>query len=78
MANTLPESASIETNQLIGFIIYILIFTPLMLVHPSKYHKYLWWAFAASLATMGGLFVWAVGANGGASVLGPAIGISSR
>jgi len=42
MANTLPESAAITTNELVGFIIYIIFFTPLMLVHPTKYHKYLW------------------------------------
>jgi NCS1 family nucleobase:cation symporter-1 len=36
MANTLPESAQITTQQLIGFIIYICIFTPIMFVHPSR------------------------------------------
>lgn len=77
MANTLPLSANIATNELIGFVVYIIIFTPLMLVHPTKYHKLLYWAFGASVATMGGLFIWAVAANGGASVLGPAIGISA-
>ena len=71
MANTIPESAAIKTNELIGFIIYIIFFTPLMLVHPRRYHKYLWYAFGASVATMGGLFVWAIAANGGASVQGP-------
>jgi len=78
MTNTLPASAAITTNELIGFVIYIIIFTPLMLVHPSRYHKYLWYAFGASVATMGGLFIWAIAANGGASVLGPSIAISSR
>ncbi|KAH6677713.1 permease for cytosine/purines, uracil, thiamine, allantoin-domain-containing protein [Halenospora varia] len=77
MANTLPESADITTNQLVGFIIYIIVFTPLMLVHPTKYHKLLYWAFGASVATMGGLFIWAVAANGGASVLGPKKSISA-
>ncbi|KAE9364699.1 hypothetical protein N431DRAFT_550142 [Stipitochalara longipes BDJ] len=57
MANTLPASAAITTNKLIGF--------------------YLWYAFGASVATMGGLFIWAVAANGGASVFGPSIAISS-
>lgn len=76
MANTLPESAAITTNELIGFVIYIIIFTPLMLVHPTKYHRLLYWAFGASVATMGGLFIWAVAANGGASVLGPKKSIS--
>lgn len=78
MTNTLPASAAITTNELIGFIIYIILFTPLMLVHPTRYHKYLWYAFGASVATMGGLFIWAIAANGGASVLGPSIVISSR
>jgi NCS1 family nucleobase:cation symporter-1 len=36
MANTLPDSAQITTQQLIGFIIYICIFTPIMFVHPSR------------------------------------------
>lgn len=36
MANTLPESAQITTQQLIGFVIYIFIFTPIMFVHPSR------------------------------------------
>jgi cytosine/uracil/thiamine/allantoin permease len=36
MANTLPESAQITTQQLIGFIIYICIFTPIVFVHPSR------------------------------------------
>ncbi|KAF2400573.1 hypothetical protein EJ06DRAFT_397208 [Trichodelitschia bisporula] len=71
MKNTLPEGADITTNQLIGFIIYILIFTPLMLVHPRKLHKYLWGAFGAVLATMVGLFIWAVASNHGAAAPGP-------
>jgi NCS1 family nucleobase:cation symporter-1 len=36
MGNTLPESAQLTTQQLIGFIIYICMFTPLMFVHPSR------------------------------------------
>ena len=36
MANTLPDSAQITTQALIGFIIYICIFTPIMFVHPSR------------------------------------------
>ena len=78
MTNTLPTSAAITTNELIDFVIYIIIFTLLMVVHPSRYHKYLWYAFGASVATMGGLFIWAIAANGGASVLGPNIALSSR
>ncbi|KAF7556446.1 hypothetical protein G7Z17_g1424 [Cylindrodendrum hubeiense] len=36
MENTLPESAGIETQQLIGFVIFIVIFTSLMFIHPTK------------------------------------------
>jgi NCS1 family nucleobase:cation symporter-1 len=36
MVNTLPDSAQITTQQLIGFVIYIFIFTPIMFVHPSR------------------------------------------
>ena len=36
MTNTLPESAQITTQQLIGFVIYIFVFTPIMFVHPSR------------------------------------------
>ncbi|RDI76442.1 hypothetical protein Vi05172_g13577 [Venturia inaequalis] len=68
MANTLPQSAAITTNQLIGFIIYIIVFTPMMLIHPSKLHKFLWVAFGCVLCTILGLFIWAVASNGGASL----------
>jgi NCS1 family nucleobase:cation symporter-1 len=75
MANTLPVSAAITTNQLVGFIVYILIFTPMMLIHPSKLQKFLWVAFAAVLATIVGLFIWAVASNGGAPPLKAKIAI---
>jgi NCS1 family nucleobase:cation symporter-1 len=78
MKNTLPLSAAITTNQLVGFIIYIIIFTPLMLIHPSKLHKFMWLAFWAILATIWGLFIWAMASNGGASLQSlPAVKISS-
>jgi NCS1 family nucleobase:cation symporter-1 len=78
MKNTLPESAAITTNQLVGFIVYIIIFTPLMLIHPSKLHRFLWIAFGAVLATIWGLFIWAVASNGGASLAAlPKVEISS-
>lgn len=77
MKNTLPESADITTQELIGFIIYIIVFTPLMLVHPRRFHKYLFYIFGGVLATMVGLFIWAISANGGASVMPPSVSISS-
>jgi NCS1 family nucleobase:cation symporter-1 len=69
MTNTIPLSAAITTSQLVGFIIYIIVFTPMMLIHPSKIHRFLWVAFAAVLATIVGLFIWAVASNGGAPAL---------
>jgi len=78
MANTLPASAQIETNQLIGFIIYIVLFTPLMMIHPSKLQPVLWAAFFAVSATMFSMFVWAVASNHGASVLPPTKTITAR
>lgn len=78
MPNTLPESAEITTKQLIGFIIYICVFTPLMLIHPSKYQKFLWVSFGGIVATLSGLFIWAVAANGGASVMPAKVAVSSR
>ena len=49
---------------------------PLMLVNPRKYHKYLWYSFGISVATLFGVFIWAMAQNGGASVLGPKIEIN--
>jgi NCS1 family nucleobase:cation symporter-1 len=69
MANTLPESAAINTQQLVGFIIYIAIFVPLMFVHPSKLQPILVVAFIGVAATIIGLFGWAVGSNGGAGTV---------
>ncbi|KAF2001592.1 hypothetical protein P154DRAFT_489970 [Amniculicola lignicola CBS 123094] len=77
MENTLPESAAITTQQLIGFICYIIIFTPMMFIHPSKMQPVLWASFFAVTAAMFGLFIWAIAANGGASSPVPAKSISS-
>ena len=66
MANTLPESAAITTNELIGFIIYVLVFIPLLFVHPSKLQPFLMFSFIVVAATIVGLFAWAVGSNHGA------------
>lgn len=77
MRNTLPESAEITTNQLIGLIVYIIIFTPLMLWHPSKLHRFYMVCFWGVLLAIWGLFIWAVAANHGAPQLAPTIQISS-
>jgi NCS1 family nucleobase:cation symporter-1 len=77
MENTLPESALITTTQLIGFICYIIVFTPLMFIHPSRMQPVLYAAFYAVTAAMCGLFIWAIAANGGASQPRPAKDISA-
>ena len=69
MANTLPESASITTNELIGFIIYVAVFVPLLFIHPSKLQPYLIYSFVVVTPTIIGLFAWAVGSNHGAPSL---------
>ena len=58
MTNTLPESAAITTQQLIGFIIYICIFTPIMFVHPSKLQPVLAVSLISTTATVSGVFIW--------------------
>jgi NCS1 family nucleobase:cation symporter-1 len=77
MDNTLPASALITTTQLIGFICYMVVFTPLMFIHPSKMQPVLYAAFYAVTAAMVGLFIWAIAANGGAAQPRPAKDISS-
>jgi NCS1 family nucleobase:cation symporter-1 len=66
MKNTLPLSAAITTQELVGFLCYMIVFTPMMFVHPSKLQGILYGAFYIVIATIGGLFVWAVASNGGA------------
>jgi NCS1 family nucleobase:cation symporter-1 len=77
MANTLPESAAITTQQLIGFIIYICIFTPLMFIHPSKLQPVLGISLISTTCTVFGLFIWALATNGGVTPLPPRVDIST-
>jgi nucleobase:cation symporter-1, NCS1 family len=78
MENTLSPDAMITTKQLIGFIIYIIIFTSLMFIHPSKLQPLIYLSQYGVMATILGLFIWALAANGGASILPPSKEISSR
>ncbi|KAK6078180.1 NCS1 nucleoside transporter [Seiridium cupressi] len=66
LANTIP-----------GFIIYIIIFTSMMFIHPSKLSKYVWISQAWVTITMVSLFIWAMSQNHGASFLGPSKTITS-
>ncbi|KAF2808490.1 uncharacterized protein BDZ99DRAFT_489152 [Mytilinidion resinicola] len=77
MANTLPESALITTSQLIGFIMYIIIFTPMMFIRPSRMQPILFASFFMVATTIFGIFVWTVASNGGAPVPAPLKSISS-
>lgn len=66
MKNTLPESAGIATNELIGFIIYMIVFGALLFVHPSKLQPFFVFSFVCTVMAITGLFAWAVGTNHGA------------
>ncbi|KAI1840595.1 hypothetical protein JX265_010265 [Neoarthrinium moseri] len=78
LENTIPVSSAITTKQLIGFIIYIVIFTSMMFIHPSKLSRVVWVSQAYVTITMVSLFIWAMSHNNGASFLGPSKTITSR
>ncbi|OQV04574.1 hypothetical protein CLAIMM_09434 [Cladophialophora immunda] len=63
--NTLPESAAITSQALIGFVIYIVVFLLLLLIHPSKLRRLVWPAAIIIAVVFLGLLGWAVSANGG-------------
>jgi NCS1 family nucleobase:cation symporter-1 len=70
MANTLPESAGITTPQLIGFVLFILLYFPIIyFVPPHQIQKLLVANLVVSSATLLGIMGWAVHANGGAGNL---------
>ncbi|ETS72917.1 hypothetical protein PFICI_15309 [Pestalotiopsis fici W106-1] len=78
LENTIPTSSGITTKQLIGFIIYIVIFTSMMFIHPSKLSRHVWISQVWVTITMFGLFIWAMSQNHGASFLAPSKTISAR
>ncbi|KAJ9608822.1 hypothetical protein H2200_006593 [Cladophialophora chaetospira] len=65
--NTLPESAAITSQALIGFVIYVVVFLLLSIVHPSKYRNLVWPAAIVISVVLLGLLGWAISANGGTS-----------
>ncbi|KAK7907982.1 hypothetical protein PG985_015285 [Apiospora marii] len=66
MANTLPESAGITTPQLIGFVLFVLLYMPVIyLVPPHRIQKLLVANLVISSATLFGIMGWAVHARGG-------------
>ncbi|KAH8883611.1 hypothetical protein GQ53DRAFT_846802 [Thozetella sp. PMI_491] len=76
MANTLPASAGITTQQLIGFICYIIVFTSMMFIHPHRLQPFIYITQAMAMVTMVGLFIWALSSNHGVTFLPPSKEIS--
>lgn len=77
MANTLPESAGITTPQLVGFILFIILYFPIVYwVPPHQIEKLLIANLVISSATLLGIMAWAIHANGGpGSLVAPAVEI---
>ncbi|RDW78166.1 uracil permease-1 [Coleophoma crateriformis] len=69
MRNTLPASSNVTTANLVGTILYMCIFVPLMFVKPYKLHYFFMVSFGAVVATILGMFIWAMSANRGAGNL---------
>ncbi len=77
MRNTLPESAAITTPYLIGFIIYMVVSTPVVLVPPHKLGRLLLPVFCCTCVCFAGLLGWALHANGGpGNLVSPSISIT--
>ncbi|KAI0325978.1 NCS1 nucleoside transporter family [Cubamyces sp. BRFM 1775] len=69
LKNTLPESAGIETNDLIGIIIFAALSVPLILVPPENLRKpFLVGSIIITIATTA-IFIWAVAKEGGGGPL---------
>ncbi|RDW83488.1 hypothetical protein BP5796_04979 [Coleophoma crateriformis] len=77
MKNTLPASAGITTPNLIGFLVFMAIFAPIVAVPPHKLGKLLLPVFACTCVTFAGVLGWALHANGGpGNLVAPAIAIT--
>ncbi|KAI0641777.1 NCS1 nucleoside transporter family [Trametes meyenii] len=67
--NTLPESAGIELNDLIGILVFAAISMPLILVPPEHYRKPFFYGSVIITATMFAMFVWALAKQHGGGPL---------
>ncbi|EXJ94469.1 hypothetical protein A1O1_02865 [Capronia coronata CBS 617.96] len=66
MKNTLPESAGITTPGLIGFVLFIILYFPIIYFVPAwKIQKLLEIQIFVAAATLLGIMGWAVNMNGG-------------
>lgn len=77
MPNTLPQSAGITTPQLIGFVLFVVVYMPFIYwVPPHRIHRLLMANLVVSSATLLGIMAWAVHANGGpGNLLAPAVDV---
>ena len=76
MKNTLPESAGITTPGLIGFVLFIILYFPIIYFIPAwKVQKLLEVQVVVATVTLLGIMGWAVHANGGSpgDLVSPAI-----
>jgi NCS1 family nucleobase:cation symporter-1 len=70
MKNTLPLSAAITTQDLIGFLIYCAVYTPILwVIKPYQLRLGLYPTFVATIASFTGILIWALVSNGGAGDL---------
>ncbi|CAK7232467.1 hypothetical protein SBRCBS47491_008281 [Sporothrix bragantina] len=77
MRNTLPESAGITTQYLIGFLVYMAVSTPVVMVPPHKLGRLLLPVFGVTCVCFAGLLGWALHANGGpGNLVSPSIDIT--
>lgn len=77
MANTLPQSAGITTPELVGFVLFMCLYFPIIyFVPPHQVQKFLEVNLIISSATLLGIMGWAVSANGGpGDLVSPAVAI---
>ncbi|KAF8852002.1 hypothetical protein BDZ45DRAFT_807858 [Acephala macrosclerotiorum] len=68
MKKTFPTSANITTADLVGTV-YFCCFVPLLLIKPHKLHYFSVFSFFSVIATIIGMFIWAMAANHGAGDL---------
>jgi NCS1 family nucleobase:cation symporter-1 len=79
MRNTLPHSAGITTPGLIGFVLFIILYFPIIYLVPAwKVQKLLEVQVVVATVTLLGIMGWAVAANGGSpgDLVSPAIKLS--
>jgi NCS1 family nucleobase:cation symporter-1 len=66
MKNTLPASAAITTQDLIGFLIYVVVYAPILyVIKPHQLRLGLYPTFITTCVTFTGILIWALVSNGG-------------